>query len=161
MISLLSKNLHRILFLFAVIGSSVYIETFKISLGQYINLQLILIFLLRLISKQNFQSLWFLMIMSIFNDVLNGLLFGTSAILYLVIHSFASFQASIKLRSVFISEWIAFSVSLLVAYIFLFGLDYLANLQYNFSLIGINFILTVLFYPVAWIIIGKLFYKNA
>jgi len=99
--------------------------------------------------------------MSIFNDVLNGLLFGTSAILYLVIHSFASFQASIKLRSIFISEWIAFSLSLLVAYIFLFGLDYLANLKFSFSLIGINFILTILVYPVAWIIIGKLFYKNA
>ena len=98
----------------------------------------------------NFGKGFYLFLISIVNDTLNGLFFGTSAILYFIVFAVAAFQSSIKLRSIFLSEWISFGVSLVLAYLVFFGLIKLSGEDIILSSISVNFILTLIGYPVFW-----------
>ena len=99
-------------------------------------------------------------LISIVNDSLNGLFFGTSAILYFIVFAVAAFQSSIKLRSIFISEWISFGVSLMLAYLVFFGLIKLSGEDVILSSIAINLVFTLIGYPIFWFIIVNIFLKN-
>ena len=99
-------------------------------------------------------------LISIVNDSLNGLFFGTSAILYFIVFSVAAFQSSIKLRSIFVSEWISFGVSLILAYLVFFGLIKLSGEDVILSSIAINLVFTLIGYPIFWFIIVNIFLKN-
>ena len=98
----------------------------------------------------NFGKGIYLFLISIINDSLNGLFFGTSAILYFIVFAVAAFQSSIKLRSIFLSEWISFGVSLILAYSVFFGLIKLSGEDIILSSISVNFIITLIGYPVFW-----------
>ena len=108
----------------------------------------------------NFGKGFYLFLISIVNDTLNGLFFGTSAILYFIVFAVAAFQSSIKLRSIFLSEWISFGVSLILAYSVFFGLIKLSGEDIILSSISINFVLTLIGYPVFWLLIVNIFLKN-
>ena len=65
---------------------------------------------------------------------------------YIIFYSFsvAAFQSSIKLRSIFLSEWVSFGLSLILAYLVFFGLINLSGEDVILSNIAINFVLTLL-----------------
>ena len=154
MIGFIYKYIASIILLITVLIGSVNVEILGKQLSYYINLQLILIYLFKITNPNlNFGKGIYLFLISIINDSLNGLFFGTSAILYFIVFGVAAFQSSIKLRSIFLSEWISFGVSLILAYSVFFGLIKLSGEDIILSSISINFILTLIGYPVFWFFI--------
>lgn len=148
------KYIASIVLLITVLIGSVNVEILGKQLSYYINLQLILIYLFKITNPNlNFGKGIYLFLISIINDSLNGLFFGTSAILYFIVFAVAAFQSSIKLRSIFLSEWISFGVSLILAYSVFFGLIKLSGEDIILSSISVNFILTLIGYPVFWLFI--------
>ena len=154
MIGFIYKYIASIILLITVLIGSVNVEILGKQLSYYINLQLILIYLFKITNPNlNFGKGIYLFLISIINDSLNGLFFGTSAILYFIVFGVAAFQSSIKLRSIFLSEWISFGVSLILAYSVFFGLIKLSGEDIILSSISVNFILTLIGYPVFWFFI--------
>ena len=174
MIGFVNRYIATIVLLLSVLISSFEITVLGKPISNYVNIQLILIYVFKISNPSlNFGKGVFLFLISIINDVLNGLWFGTSGILYFIVFAVAAFQASIKLRSFFISEWISFGVSLIIAYCVFFGLEFLhhetvyKNVQTNHSHMSeivpllTNFIITLLVYPIFWFTISKLVSQNA
>ena len=174
MISFVNRYIATIILLLSVLISSFEISISGKPISNYVNLQLILIYVFKISNPGlNFGKGIFLFLISIISDVLNGLWFGTSGVLYFIVFAVAAFQASIKLRSFFISEWISFGVSLIIAYCVFFGLEFLhhetvyKNVQTNHSHMSeivpllTNFIITLLVYPIFWFTISKLVTQNA
>lgn len=154
MMRFIFKYIASIVLLITVLIGSVNVEILGKQLSYYINLQLILIYLFKITNPNlNFGKGIYLFLISIINDSLNGLFFGTSAILYFIVFAVAAFQSSIKLRSIFLSEWISFGVSLILAYSVFFGLIKLSGEDIILSSISVNFILTLIGYPVFWLFI--------
>lgn len=151
MISFFYRYIASLILLITVLVGSLNVEILGKQVSYYINLQLILIFLFKITNPNlNFGKGFYLFLISIVNDTLNGLFFGTSAILYFIVFAVAAFQSSIKLRSIFLSEWISFGVSLVLAYLVFFGLIKLSGEDIILSSISVNFILTLIGYPVFW-----------
>ena len=151
MMRFIYKYIASVVLLITVLIGSVNIEILGKQISYYINLQLILIYLFKISNPNlNFGKGIYLFLISIINDSLNGLFFGTSAILYFIVFGVAAFQSSIKLRSIFLSEWISFGVSLILAYSVFFGLIKLSVEDIILSSISVNFILTLIGYPVFW-----------
>ena len=123
MMRFIYKYIASVVLLITVLIGSINLEIMGKQISYYINLQLILIYLFKISNPNlNFGKGIYLFLISIINDSLNGLFFGTSAILYFIVFGVAAFQSSIKLRSIFLSEWISFGVSLILAYSVFFGL---------------------------------------
>ena len=155
------KYIASVVLLITVLIGSINLEIMGKQISYYINLQLILIYLFKISNPNlNFGKGIYLFLISIINDSLNGLFFGTSAILYFIVFAVAAFQSSIKLRSIFLSEWISFGVSLILAYSVFFGLIKLSGEDIILSSISVNFILTLIGYPVFWFFIVNIFLKN-
>jgi hypothetical protein len=151
MMRFIYKYIASVVLLITVLIGSVNIEILGKQISYYINLQLILIYLFKISNPNlNFGKGIYLFLISIINDSLNGLFFGTSAILYFIVFAVAAFQSSIKLRSIFLSEWISFGVSLILAYSVFFGLIKLSGEDIILSSISVNFIITLIGYPVFW-----------
>ena len=128
MTGFINRYIATIVLFLSVLLSSVEITIVGKPISNYVNIQLILIYVFKIsYPGLNFGKGIFLFLISIINDVLNGLWFGTSGILYFIVFGVAAFQASIKLRSLFISEWISFGFSLIFAYAIFFGLEILYN----------------------------------
>ena len=161
MISFFYRYIASLILLITVLVGSLNVEILGKQISYYINLQLILIFLFKITNPNlNFGKGFYLFLISIVNDTLNGLFFGTSAILYFIVFAVAAFQSSIKLRSIFLYEWISFGVSLILAYSVFFGLIKLSGEDIILSSISINFVLTLIGYPVFWFLITNIFLKN-
>ena len=157
MFSFISKYIASFVLLVSVLLGSVNIDIAGKSISYYLNLQLILIYLFKISNpKLNFGKGFYLFLISIINDSLNGLFFGTSAILYFIVFAVAAFQSSIKLRSIFISEWISFGVSLILAYSVFFGLITLSGEDIVIFNILLNLIFTFISYPIFWFLISKI-----
>lgn len=157
MLSFISKYIASLLLLFCVLLGSVNLEVVGKPISYYFNLQLILIYLFKISNpKLNFGKGIYLFLISIINDSLNGLFFGSSAILYFIVFAVAAFQSSIKLRSIFISEWISFGVSLILAYSIFFGLIILSGEDVVILNVILNFIFTFISYPIFWFLISKI-----
>ena len=151
MMRFIYKYIASVVLLITVLIGSINLEIMGKQISYYINLQLILIYLFKISNPTlNFGKGIYLFLISIINDSLNGLFFGTSAILYFIVFAVAEFQSSIKLRSIFLSEWISFGVSLILAYSVFFGLIKLSGEDIILSSISVNFILTLIGYPVFW-----------
>jgi len=155
----IKTNLARLLLLLSVILNTPQFIIFDKNVISFVNIQLALIFVLRICSPStNFKNLWFLSIVSLVNDSLSGLTFGTTGILYLIILSVASFQASIKLRSIFLSEWIAFIIALVLAYVSLILIDLMTGANFSVSEILLNYIFTIIVYPFIWYPLSRVIY---
>ena len=162
MIGFINRYIATIVLLLSVLISSFEITILGKPISNYANIQLILIYVFKISNPGlNFGKGIFLFLISIISDVLNGLWFGTSGVLYFIVFAVAAFQASIKLRSLFISEWFSFGVSLIFAYTVFFGLEILHNHHLQLPQISINLLLTLIIYPIFWFIISKLVSQNA
>ena len=174
MIGFINRYIATITLLLSILISSFEITILGKPISNYANLQLILIYVFKISNPGlNFGKGIFLFLISIISDVLNGLWFGTTGVLYFIVFAVAAFQASIKLRSFFISEWISFGVSLIIVYCIFFGLEFLhhetiyINAQtahdHMSEIVPLltNLIITLLVYPILWFIISKLVSQNA
>jgi len=162
MFNFIKKYIASLVLLITILLGSINIDVLGKPVSYYFNLQLILIYVFKISNPNlNFGKGIFLFLISIVNDSLNGLFFGTSAILYFIIFAVAVFQSSIKLRSIFIAEWISFGVALIIAYVIFFGLINLSGENVLIINIGLNFLITLICYPLIWFIVSFLFMQNA
>ena len=162
MFNFIKKYIASLVLLITVLLGSIGIDIFGKPVSYYFNLQLILIYVFKISNPNlNFGKGIFLFLISIANDSLNGLFFGTSSILYFIVFAVAAFQSSIKLRSIFIAEWTSFGVALIIAYVIFFGLINLSGENVLITNIGLNFLITLICYPLIWFIISFLFVQNA
>jgi len=162
MFNFIKKYIASLVLLITILLGSINIDVLGKPVSYYFNLQLILIYVFKISNPNlNFGKGIFLFLISIVNDSLNGLFFGTSAILYFIVFAVAAFQSSIKLRSIFIAEWISFGVALIIAYVIFFGLINLSGENVLIINIGLNFLITLICYPLIWFIISFLFVQNA
>ena len=162
MFNFIKKYIASLVLLITILLGSINIDVLGKPVSYYFNLQLILIYVFKISNPNlNFGKGIFLFLISIVNDSLNGLFFGTSAILYFIVFAVAAFQSSIKLRSIFIAEWISFGIALIIAYVIFFGLINLSGENVLIINIGLNFLITLICYPLIWFIILFLFMQNA
>ena len=162
MFNFIKKYIASLVLLITILLGSINIDVLGKPVSYYFNLQLILIYVFKISNPNlNFGKGIFLFLISIVNDSLNGLFFGTSAILYFIVFAVAAFQSSIKLRSIFIAEWISFGIALIIAYVIFFGLINLSGENILIINIGLNFLITLICYPLIWFIISFLFVQNA
>ena len=162
MFNFIKKYIASLVLLITILLGSINIDVLGKPVSYYFNLQLILIYIFKISNPNlNFGKGIFLFLISIVNDSLNGLFFGTSAILYFIVFAVAAFQSSIKLRSIFIAEWVSFGVALIIAYVIFFGLINLSGENVLIINIGLNFLITLICYPLIWFIISILFMQNA
>ena len=162
MFNFIKKYIASLVLLITILLGSINIDVLGKPVSYYFNLQLILIYVFKISNPNlNFGKGIFLFLISIVNDSLNGLFFGTTAILYFIVFAVAAFQSSIKLRSIFIAEWLSFGVALIIAYVIFFGLINLSGENVLIINIGLNFLITLICYPLIWFIISFLFVQNA
>ena len=162
MLSFIKRYIASIVLFISILINSVEINVFGKQVLHYFNIQLILIYAFKISNPSlNFAKGTLLFVLSIINDVLIGHYFGTSGLLFFIVFAVAAYQASIKLRSLFVSEWISFSIAIFLAYFIFFGIEYFHGNKIIVSQILINLVLTIFVYPLFWLFISKLLSTNA
>ena len=162
MLSFINRYIASIVLFISILINSIEINVLGKPASQFVNIQLILIYAFKISNPNlNFAKGTSLFVISIINDVLIGHYFGTSGLLFFIVFGVAAYQASIKLRSVFVSEWISFSIAIFLAYLIFFGIEHLHGHKIVISQILINLALTIFVYPLFWVVISKILSSNA
>ena len=89
--------------------------------------------------------------MGLISDSISGIPFGTSSLAYMTIYKIAVFQETIKLRTVFLSEWIALGIALFIAYTVILIVLYLSKVSFEPLIHIYNFIGSFFLYPFIWL----------
>jgi len=92
-------------------------------------------------------------VIGLISDSISGIPFGTSSIAYMVIYRIAVFQETIKLRTVFLSEWVALGSALFVAYAIVLIIFFLSGRSFDLLIHTKNFIGSFVLYPFIWFIL--------
>lgn len=162
MLSFIKRYIASIVLFISILINSIEINVLGKPASHFINIQLILIYAFKISNPNlNFSKGISLFVLSIINDALIGHYFGTSGLLFFIVFGVAVYQASIKLRSVFVSEWISFCIAIFLAYLIFFGIEHLQGHKIIITQILINLALTIFVYPLFWVVISKLLSPNA
>lgn len=157
------KNYNNIIalsfFIISILFNSIFNEfSFDVNLNKYFNIQYLLIYFFSF-NRFRFFSITTLFFLGLLNDSIAGSPFGMSSCIYILIYKIAVYQNTIKLRSIFKAEWIAFGISIFVAYILIFIIYSLIENIYDFRVFIYNFFGTFFIYPIAWIFLKYVFLK--
>ena len=140
------------------INDSIFINTW-IAPGPIINIKYVLIFYFSFFEKDRL-SVTFLFILGLIFDSLQGMPFGLTPICFIVLNKLAIFLKKRRTHSNFQNEFIAFATSLLVTQIIsVIILNYFSQKPFEYFLLAINIIITLIFYPVIRQML-KIFYFN-
>ncbi len=93
------------------------------------------------------------------SDSISGIPFGTSSLAYMAIYKIAVFQETIKLRTVFLSEWVALGSALFIAYSIVLITLYLSDASFDILIHAYNFLGSFALYPFIWFILKFLLSK--
>lgn len=93
------------------------------------------------------------------SDSISGIPFGTSSLAYMAIYKIAVFQETIKLRTVFLSEWVALGSALFIAYSIVLITLYLSDSSFDILIHAYNFLGSFALYPLIWFILKFLLSK--
>ena len=91
--------------------------------------------------------------MGLISDSISGIPFGTSSLAYMTIYKIAVFQETIKLRTVFLSEWAALGIALFIAYTVILIVLYLSKVSFEPLIHIYNFIGSFVLYPFIWFVL--------
>jgi len=100
-------------------------------------------------------------VIGLISDSISGIPFGTSSIAYMVIYRIAVFQETIKLRTVFLSEWVALGSALFVAYAIVLITFFLSGRSFDVLVHTKNFLGSFALYPFIWFAFKILISKYA
>jgi len=98
-------------------------------------------------------------VIGLISDSISGIPFGTSSIAYMVIYRIAVFQETIKLRTVFFSEWVALGIALFIAYTIVLITLFLSGRSFDVLIHTYNFIGSFALYPFIWFVFQFLLSK--
>jgi rod shape-determining protein MreD len=139
------------------INDSIFINTW-IAPGPIINIKYILVFYFSFFQKERL-SVTFLFILGLIFDSLQGMPFGLTPICFIILNKIAIFLKKRRTHTNFQNEFIAFVISLLVTQIVsIIILNYFSQNSYEYFLLAINIMVTLIFYPVTRQIL-KIFYS--
>lgn len=140
------------------INDSIFINTW-IAPGPIINIKYVLVFYFSFFEKDRL-SVTFLFILGLIFDSLQGMPFGLTPICFIVLNKLAIFLKKRRTHSNFQNEFIVFATSLLVTQIIsVIILNYFSPNPFEYFLLVINIIITLIFYPIIRQIL-KIFYFN-
>ena len=100
-----------------------------------------------------------LFVLGIIVDSLIGNYLGISSIAFLILYKIAIYQNTIQVRSIFISEWLAFGIAILVVYIIELSMFYFTSIKTDMQDFANNFIGSFLSYPIFWLILKYFFLR--
>lgn len=139
------------------INDSIFINTW-IAPGPIINIKYILVFYFSFFQKERL-SVTFLFILGLIFDSLQGMPFGLTPICFIILNKIAIFLKKRRTHTNFQNEFIAFAISLLVTQIVsIIILNYFSQNSFEYFLLAINIMVTLIFYPVTRQIL-KIFYS--
>jgi len=140
------------------INDSIFINTW-IAPGPIINIKYVLVFYFSFFEKDRL-SVTFLFILGLIFDSLQGMPFGLTPICFIVLNKMAIFLKKRRTHSNFQNEFIAFATSLLVTQIIsVIILNYFSQNSFEYFLLAINIIITLIFYSIIRQIL-KIFYLH-
>ena len=157
------KNYNNIIALGFLITSILFNSIFNefslsANLNKYFNIQFLLIYFFSF-NRFIFFSIIPLFFLGLVNDSITGSPLGMSSCIYILIYKIAVYQNTIKLRSIFKAEWIAFGISIFAAYILIFIIYFFMGNIYDFRVLIYNFLGTFFIYPIGWIFLKYIFLK--
>lgn len=131
--------------------SSTILAQFSLSLNLYkfSNITYVLIYFFTFHNYKYF-SFTTMFVIGLISDSISGIPFGTSSIAYMVIYRIAVFQETIKLRSVFLSEWVALGSALFIAYAIVLITLFLSSKSFDVLIHTKNFLGSFALYPFIW-----------
>ena len=140
--------------------SSTILAQFSLSLNLYkfSNITYVLIYFFTFHNYKYF-SFTTMFVIGLISDSISGIPFGTSSIAYMVIYRIAVFQETIKLRSVFLSEWVALGSALFIAYAIVLITLFLSSKSFDVLIHTKNFLGSFALYPFIWFVFKILFSK--
>ena len=143
----------------SILFNSIFNEfSLSANLNKYFNIQFLLIYFFSF-NRFIFFSIIPLFFLGLVNDSIVGSPFGMSSCIYILIYKIAVYQNTIKLRSIFKAEWIAFGISIFAAYILIFIIYFFMGNIYDFRMLIYNFFGTFFIYPICWIFLKYIFLK--
>jgi len=143
----------------SILFNSIFDEfSLSANLNKYFNIQFLLIYFFSF-NRFIFFSIIPLFFLGLVNDSIVGSPFGMSSCIYILIYKIAVYQNTIKLRSIFKAEWIAFGISIFAAYILIFIIYFFMGNIYDFRMLIYNFFGTFFIYPICWIFLKYIFLK--
>jgi len=146
-------------FIASILFNSIFNEfSINSNLNKYFNIQYLLIYFFSF-NRFRYFTIITLFFLGLLNDSIAGSPFGISSCIYILIYKIAVYQNTIKLRSIFKAEWIAFGISIFAAYVLVFIIYSLIGKIYDLRSLIYNFFGTFLIYPVAWIFLKYVFLK--
>ena len=142
------------------IWSTTILTQFSLNLNLYkfFNTTYLLIYFFTF-NNYKYFSFTSMFIIGLISDSISGIPFGTSSLAYMAIYKIAVFQETIKLRTVFLSEWIALGSALFIAYSIVLITLYLSGASFDVLIHTYNFIGSFVLYPFIWFILKFLFSK--
>jgi cell shape-determining protein MreD len=143
----------------SILFNSIFDEfSLSANLNKYFNIQFLLIYFFSF-NRFIFFSIIPLFFLGLVNDSIVGSPFGMSSCIYILIYKIAVYQNTIKLRSIFKAEWLAFGISIFAAYILIVIIYYFMGNIYDFRMLIYNFLGTFFIYPISWIFLKYVFLK--
>ena len=130
----------------------------NLNLYKFSNITYLLIYFFTF-NNYKYFSFTSMFIIGLISDSISGIPFGTSSLAYMAIYKIAVFQETIKLRTVFLSEWIALGSALFIAYSIVLITLYLSGASFDVLIHTYNFIGSFVLYPFIWFILKFLFSK--
>ena len=142
------------------IWSTTILTQFSLNLNLYkfFNTTYLLIYFFTF-NNYKYFSFTSMFIIGLISDSISGIPFGTSSLAYMAIYKIAVFQETIKLRTVFLSEWIALGSALFIAYSIVLITLYLSGASFDVLIHTYNFIGSFVLYPFIWFILKFLLSK--
>ena len=130
----------------------------SLNLYKFSNITYVLIYFFTFHNYKYF-SFTTMFVIGLISDSISGIPFGTSSIAYMVIYRIAVFQETIKLRSVFLSEWVALGSALFIAYAIVLITLFLSSKSFDVLIHTKNFLGSFALYPFIWFVFKILFSK--
>jgi len=147
------------LVLLSILSTTIVAQfSLDLNLYKFFNTTYLLIYFFTFNTYKYF-SFFSMFVMGLISDSISGIPFGTSSLAYMTIYKIAFFQETIKLRTVFLSEWIALGTALFIAYTIVLITLYLSGASFDLVIHMYNFIGSFVLYPFIWFILKFLLPK--
>ena len=140
--------------------SSTILAPFSLNLNLYkfSNITYVLIYFFTF-NNYKYFSFTSMFVIGLISDSISGIPFCTSSLAYMAIYKRAVFQETIRLRTVFLSEWVALGSALFIAYAIVLITLFLSGASFDVLIHTYNFIGSFALYPFIWFILKFLLSK--
>ena len=139
--------------LLSILSTTIFSQfSLNLNLYKFFNTTYLLIYFFTF-NNYKYFSFFSMFVMGLISDSISGIPFGTSSLAYMTIYKIAVFQETIKLRTVFLSEWIALGIALFISYCIVLITLYISGGSFSLETYIYNFVGSFFLYPFVWFIL--------